>query len=280
MFGRDADAARDVGEAPPAEQHFAHHQQRPALAEDLERARDRAVLIGEGTVGHEHSLGHALAKCKLLLYCAPGTCKTQPAGSSPMERRWQVLTVVSVAVFMVSLDLFIVNIAFPDIERAFHGSSIASVSWVLNAYAIVLASLLVSAGRLADRIGRRRIFLTGLVIFLAGSALCGAAPSIATLVAARIIQAIGAACLLPTSLALLLPEFPPRSDRRRSACGQRWAGSPRPRGRRSAACSCRAAGGWCSWSTFRSGWSRAPSRCACCARAATSPRSVPICSAR
>src|SRR5580658_6762540 len=98
-----------------------------------------------------------------------------------MERRWQVLTVVSVAVFMVSLDLFIVNIAFPDIERGFHDSSIASVSWVLNAYAIVLASLLVSAGRLADRIGRRRVFLTGLLIFLAGSALCGAAPSIATL---------------------------------------------------------------------------------------------------
>src|SRR5271155_4261664 len=89
-------------------------------------------------------------------------------GVGYMERRWQVLTVVTVAVFMVSLDLFIVNIAFPDIERAFHGSSIASVSWVLNAYAIVLASLLVSAGRLADRIGRRRIFLTGLLIFLAG----------------------------------------------------------------------------------------------------------------
>jgi EmrB/QacA subfamily drug resistance transporter len=127
-----------------------------------------------------------------------------------MERRWQVLTVVSVAVFMVSLDLFIVNIAFPDIERGFHDASVASVSWVLNAYAIVLAALLVSAGRLADRVGRRRVFLTGLVAFVAGSALCGIAPSLATLVAARVIQAVGAACLLPTSLALLLPEFPPR----------------------------------------------------------------------
>ena len=126
-----------------------------------------------------------------------------------MERRWQVLTVVSVAVFMVSLDLFIVNIAFPDIERSFHHSSLATVSWVLNAYAIVLAALLVSAGRLADRVGRRRIFLVGLLIFLAGSALCGLAPSIATLVVARVVQAAGAACLMPTSLALLLAEFAP-----------------------------------------------------------------------
>jgi MFS family permease len=127
-----------------------------------------------------------------------------------MERRWQVLTVVSVAVFMVSLDLFIVNIAFPDIERGFHDSSVAAVSWVLNAYAIVLAAMLVSAGRLADRMGRRRVFLAGLLVFLVGSALCGAAPSVATLVLARVIQGVGAACLMPTSMALLLSEFPPR----------------------------------------------------------------------
>src|ERR1700689_2010617 len=124
--------------------------------------------------------------------------RNQP-GRGQMARRWQVLIVVSVAVFMVSLDLFIVNIAFPDIERAFHHSSVAAVSWVLNAYAIVFAALLVSAGRLADRVGRRRIFLAGLVVFLVGSALCGLAPSVVTLVAARVVQAAGAACLLPTS---------------------------------------------------------------------------------
>ncbi len=114
---------------------------------------------------------------------------------------------VSVGVFMVSLDLFIVNVAFPKIESDFHGSSIASLSWVLNAYAIVLAALMVSAGRFADRHGRRRFFLSGLLIFVVGSALCGAAPSMGTLVGARVVQAIGAALLLPTSLALLLPEF-------------------------------------------------------------------------
>lgn len=126
-----------------------------------------------------------------------------------MEHRWKVLAVVSVAVFVVGLDMFIVNIAFPSIERDFSGSSVASISWVLNAYAIVLAALMVPAGRLADRIGRRRGFLLGLVVFTAGSALCGAAPSVAALVAARVVQAAGAAFLLPTALALLLPEFAP-----------------------------------------------------------------------
>jgi EmrB/QacA subfamily drug resistance transporter len=124
-----------------------------------------------------------------------------------MERRWQVLTVVSVAVFMVSLDLFIVNLAFPHIAADFEGASPAAVSWVLNAYAIVIAALMVSAGLMADRAGRKRAFLGGLLLFAAGSALCGVAPSIETLVAARVVQAAGAALLVPTSLALLLPEF-------------------------------------------------------------------------
>ena len=126
-----------------------------------------------------------------------------------MERRWKVLAVVSVAVFVVGLDMFIVNIAFPKIEQDFSGSSVSGISWVLSAYAIVLAALMVPAGRIADRIGRRRGFLTGLVVFTIGSALCGAAPSVPTLVLARVIQAAGASLLLPTSLALLLPEFAP-----------------------------------------------------------------------
>lgn len=126
-----------------------------------------------------------------------------------LERRWQVLIVSSTALFVSSLDLFIVNIAFPEIEREFAGTGVASVSWVLNAYAIVYAALLVAAGRLADRAGRRRMFITGLAVFVLGSALCGAAPSIGALVAARVLQAVGAACLVPTSLALLLPEFTP-----------------------------------------------------------------------
>ena len=137
-----------------------------------------------------------------------------------MQPRWKVLIVVSVAVFMASLDLFIVNIAFPDIRADFDGTSVAGVSWVLNAYAIVFAALLVPAGRLADRVGRKRTFLTGLGVFLLGSGLAGLAPSVETLVAARVLQAAGAALLVPTSLALLLPEFPPKE---RAAAIGIWA---------------------------------------------------------
>jgi EmrB/QacA subfamily drug resistance transporter len=126
-----------------------------------------------------------------------------------MAHRYRVLLTVSIAVFLASLDLFIVNIAFPDIQKEFDGSSVAALSWVLNGYAIVFAALLVPAGRYADRLGRKRGFLVGLAIFLAASAACGAAPTLELLVAARVVQAAGAALLMPTSLGLLLPEFPP-----------------------------------------------------------------------
>src|SRR2546423_2265167 len=82
-----------------------------------------------------------------------------------MAHKWRVLIVVSTAVFMASLDLFIVNIAFPAIEHDFGGTSLASLSWILNAYAIVFAALLVPAGRTADRLGRQRSFVAGNVGF-------------------------------------------------------------------------------------------------------------------
>ena len=91
---------------------------------------------------------------------------------------WRVFAVVALAVFLSILDLFIVNIAFPDIQRDFHGTSLASLSWILNAYAIVFAALLVPAGRWADRAGRKRAFLLGLALFTASSAACAAAPSV------------------------------------------------------------------------------------------------------
>jgi len=125
-----------------------------------------------------------------------------------VARKWQVLIVASAGAFMGFLDVTIVNIAFPDLQRDFSGTSLGELSWILNAYAIVFAALLVPAGRIADRIGRRRGFVIGLVVFAAASALCAAAPSPELLVAARIIQAGGAAFLVPTSLALLLPAFP------------------------------------------------------------------------
>jgi EmrB/QacA subfamily drug resistance transporter len=125
-----------------------------------------------------------------------------------VKQRWKILLVTSVAVFMGFLDVTIVNIAFPDIEASFPGTSLAGLSWILNAYNIVFAALLVPAGRLSDRVGRRRMFFVGVSTFLAASFVCGLAPSVEVLVAARVVQAAGAAILVPTSLALLLPEFP------------------------------------------------------------------------
>jgi MFS family permease len=120
-----------------------------------------------------------------------------------------VFTVVVAAIFMSNLDLFIVNVALPSIGRDFGGASLAGLSWVLNAYAIVFAALLVPAGRLGDRTGQRRVFLAGIAIFTLASAACAAAPDLAVLVAARVVQAAGAAALIPTSLALLLAATPP-----------------------------------------------------------------------
>jgi EmrB/QacA subfamily drug resistance transporter len=119
-----------------------------------------------------------------------------------------VLAVLSIAAFMASLDLFIVNVAFPDIGRDFPGSSLADLSWVLNGYAVLYAALLVPLGRLADRYGRMAGFLGGLALFTVASAACAASQSLWQLVVFRGLQAIGAAALTPTSLGLLLAATP------------------------------------------------------------------------
>ncbi|WP_258407820.1 MFS transporter [Streptomyces hygroscopicus] len=103
-----------------------------------------------------------------------------------------------------------VNIAFPAIGADFRSASTAELSWVLNAYTIVLAALLVPAGRLADAIGGRRSFLAGIALFGLASVACGAAPDLGTLIAARVVQGAAAAVLVPTSLSLALPAFPER----------------------------------------------------------------------
>jgi len=111
-------------------------------------------------------------------------------------------------VFMSSLDLFIVNLAFPYIGREYPGTSLSSLSWVLNGYTIVFAAVLVPAGRWADRVGRLRLFVAGLVIFSLGSLLCGLAPGVPELIGARVIQASGAGLMVPASLSLLLAVVP------------------------------------------------------------------------
>src|SRR5271170_5572659 len=125
--------------------------------------------------------------------------------------------IVLTGVFLSSLDLFIVNIAFPNISATYHGESLSSLSWVLSAYTIVFAAALVPAGRWADRAGRKRAFLLGLAIFTTASALCALSPSLGLLIGARVLQAVGGALMLPTSLGLLLPAFGP--ERKGAAIG-------------------------------------------------------------
>jgi EmrB/QacA subfamily drug resistance transporter len=128
-----------------------------------------------------------------------------------------VLAIVCAGVVLASLDLFIVNVALPQIGRDFHlrGGSLADLSWVLNAYAIVYAAFLVLFGRLAERYRRDRGFLVGVAVFVAASAACGVATSLPMLIVFRVVQAAGAALLTPTSLGLVLASFPP--ERRHGA---------------------------------------------------------------
>ncbi len=133
---------------------------------------------------------------------------TAPRSGPGARQVTAVVGVLSLAVFMSSLDLFIVNLAFPYIGKEYSGTSLSDLSWVLNGYTIVFAAVLVPAGRWADRVGRRRLFVTGLIAFSVGSLLCGLAPGIAELIAARVIQAAGAGLMVPASLSLLLAAVP------------------------------------------------------------------------
>jgi len=120
-----------------------------------------------------------------------------------------VLAIASLGTAVAFIDATIVNIAFPDIARSFPAASLSTLSWVLNAYNIVFAAFLMAAAGIADLLGRRRVFAVGLELFTAGSLLCAVAPSADALIAFRVVQALGAAFLVPSALALVLQAFPP-----------------------------------------------------------------------
>jgi EmrB/QacA subfamily drug resistance transporter len=142
----------------------------------------------------------------------PATAATGPSSAEDQGHpaRWWIIAVLAAVAFMAQLDLFIVNVALPVIGQSYAGSSLSGLSWVLNAYAIIFAALLVPAGRLADHFGRRRFLLVGVAVFTLASAACAAAPTLGVLVAARAVQAVGAALIVPTSLGLLYPAFAKR----------------------------------------------------------------------
>jgi len=121
---------------------------------------------------------------------------------------WPVFWVASIATFLVSLDTTMLFAAFDPLRHAFADATAADLSWVLNAYTVVYAAMLIPAGGLADTHGRKRVFLIGVAIFLAASAACGLAGSVGWLIAARVSQAVGAALLTPASLSIVLAAFP------------------------------------------------------------------------
>jgi EmrB/QacA subfamily drug resistance transporter len=124
------------------------------------------------------------------------------------SRATWTLAITSIAVYLVSLDVTIVNVGFRAIVEDLGPDRVTLLTWVFSGYSIAFAAGLLTAGRLADRLGRKRIFLLGIVVFGIGSVLCGLAPTAEILVASRIVQAVGGALVLPASIALLLLEFP------------------------------------------------------------------------
>src|ERR1043165_6281389 len=130
------------------------------------------------------------------------------AERAPQRSPWPIFRVASIAVFLVSIDATVLYAAFPALRRAFSDATAADLSWVLNAYTVVYAALLVPAGRLADLHGRKRMFVAGLGLFLLASLGCGLSGDVGALIAMRALQAVGAALLLPASLSIVLAAFP------------------------------------------------------------------------
>jgi len=123
-------------------------------------------------------------------------------------RKWKIFAVTMVGLFMALIDVTIVNITIPTLQRKLH-AGVDTVSWVLNAYNIMFAVLLVSMGRLADQFGRKRFFLIGMAVFTVGSLLCALSPTIGALIGFRVLQAVGAGILAPLALAIAAIIFPP-----------------------------------------------------------------------
>src|SRR5713101_8064988 len=125
------------------------------------------------------------------------------------NKKWWTLAAVSFGLFMIMLDNTIVTVALPSIERNLH-MSISSLEWIVTAYTLTFAALLVTGGKLGDLYGRRKMFVAGLVVFTLASLACGLAPSAGFLIGARAVQGVGAALMNPASLSIITATFAPR----------------------------------------------------------------------
>src|ERR1700690_3470524 len=128
---------------------------------------------------------------------------------APENRKWWTLAALSFALFMIMLDNTVVNVALPSIQKDL-GIGISELEWIVTAYALSFAVFLLSGGKLADRYGRRLVFLIGLTIFTLSSLACGLAGGAGLLIGARIVQGVGAALMMPAALSIISAVFPPR----------------------------------------------------------------------
>src|SRR5712692_7671350 len=128
---------------------------------------------------------------------------------TPENRKWWTLVAVAMGLFMIMLDNTVVNVALPSIQQDL-GIGISELEWVVNAYALTFGVLLLTGGKLADLVGRRAIFIAGLVVFTGASLWCGLAGGAGSLIAARTVQGVGAALMNPATLSIITATFPPR----------------------------------------------------------------------
>src|SRR5437868_1680702 len=161
---------------------------------------------------HDTSTNAADQSTKATTLEERATADTREASTQQVGReypnKWVVFAILAIGIFMATLDSSIVNISLPAIARYFGVPLSGPVEWVIIAYLVVIAGVLLTAGRLADMIGRKPIWATGLAIFTIGSAICGAAPSLGLLIAARALQGLGGALIMAISPAMLTSAFP------------------------------------------------------------------------
>lgn len=177
--------------------------------------------VGAGRAAADTGTTETVRAASFATTATPGTAPASANGTELATTTRIVFAVTALASAMTGLDMSIVNVAFADLRADHPGTSQASLAWVITAYSIVVGSLLVTGGRTADRLGRKRAFLGGIAVFATGALLSGLAPNVGLLIAARALQAAGAAFLIPTSVALLIGAYPPQ---RRTQIMTLWAG--------------------------------------------------------
>ncbi len=177
---------------------------------DIEPGETKVYRYAQSLDGQEaaHEPSIRSAETPLLTEAANKVASAKAVDDKGQTNKWVVLAILGVGVFMATLDSSIVNISLPTIANDFHVPLSGAIEWVIIAYLVVTAGVLLTAGRLADMIGRKTVWVAGLIIFTAGSALCGAAPTLALLIVFRALQGIGGSLLFAASPAMLTGAFP------------------------------------------------------------------------